>query len=121
MHLTTSDTNIACIRKKIIVLTDHDGGGSVMVCLAASGSGRLAVIDRITNPGLFQKPVCDLMLKGRGVMQKDISDWLKKETLQTDQLKPGLILNVFSSLQVALEHQSRKIKNIYRLKLFINC
>ncbi len=82
---------------KIIIPTVKHGGGSVMVwgCFAASGPGRLAIIDGTMNSVLYQKilkenvrpSVCDLKLKRTWVMQQDndpkhtsksTSEWLKK-------------------------------------------
>ncbi len=64
-----------------IIPTVKHGGGSVMVwgCFAASGPGRLAIIDGTMNSALYQKilkenvwpSVCDLKLKRTRVMQQD--------------------------------------------------
>jgi len=72
-------TNAAFQKKNIIPTVKH-GGGSVMVwgCFAASGPGRLAVIDGTMNSALYQKilkenvqpSVRDLKLKRTWVMQK---------------------------------------------------
>ncbi len=89
-------TNTA-VHKKNIIPTVRHGGGSVMVwgCFAASGPGRLAIIDGTMNSALYQKilkenvrpSVCDLKLKHTWVMQQDndpkhnsksTSEWLKK-------------------------------------------
>ncbi len=75
----------------------NHGGGSVMVwgCFAASGPGRLVIIDGTINSALYQKilkenirlSVCDLKLKRTWVMQQDndpihtsksTSEWLNK-------------------------------------------
>ncbi|KAK3531532.1 hypothetical protein QTP70_024909 [Hemibagrus guttatus] len=77
-------------------------GGSVMVwgCFAASGPGRLAVINGTMNSAVYQKilkenvrpSVCDLKLKGTWVLQQDndpkhtsksTSEWLKKNKMKT--------------------------------------
>ncbi len=93
-------TNTA-FHKKIILTVKHGGGGSVMVwgCFAASGPGRLAIIDGTMNSALYQKilkenvrpSVCDLKLKRTWVMQQDndpkhtsksTSEWLKKNKIK---------------------------------------
>uniref|UniRef100_A0A8C2L0A5 Transposase n=1 Tax=Cyprinus carpio TaxID=7962 RepID=A0A8C2L0A5_CYPCA len=68
-------------QKKNILLTVKYGGGSVMVwgCFAASGPGRLAVINGTMNSAVYQKilkenvrpSVCDLKLKRTWVLQQD--------------------------------------------------
>lgn len=68
-------------QKKNIIPTVKYGGGSVMVwgCFAASGPGRLAVIDGTMNSALYQKilkenvrpSVRDLKLKRTWVLQQD--------------------------------------------------
>ncbi len=86
-------------QKKNIIPTDKHGGGTVMVwgCFAASGPGRLAIIDGTMNSALYQKilkenvrqSVCDL--KRTWVMQQDndskhtsksTSKWLKKNKIK---------------------------------------
>ncbi len=69
----------------------------VWVCFAASGPGRLAIVDGTRNSALSQKilmenvrlSVCDLKLKRTWVMQQDndlkhtsksTSEWLNKNT-----------------------------------------
>ena len=93
-------TNTAFHKKNIIPTVKH-GGGSVMVwgCFAASGPGRLAVIDGTMNSALYQKilkenvqpSVRDLKLKCTWVMQQDndpkhtsksTSEWLKKPKMK---------------------------------------
>ncbi len=88
--------NTAFHKKNIIPTVKH-GGGSVMFwgCFAASGPGRLAIIDGTMNSALYQKilkdnvrpSVYDLKLKRTWVMQQDndpkhtrksTSEWLKK-------------------------------------------
>lgn len=78
--------------------TVKHGGGSVMVwgCVAASGPGPLAVIDRKMNSAVYQKilkenvrpAVCALKLKSSWIMQQDndpkhisksTSEWLEKK------------------------------------------
>ncbi|KAK3571282.1 hypothetical protein QTP86_005922 [Hemibagrus guttatus] len=90
------DDNTA-FQKKNIIPTVKYGGGSVMVwgCFAASGPGRLAVINGKMNSAVYQKilkenvrpSVCDLKLKRTWVLQQDndpkhtsksTSEWLKK-------------------------------------------
>ncbi len=55
LHLTKK-TNTAFHKKNIIPTVKH-GGGSVIVsgCFAASGPGRLAIIDGTMNSALYQK------------------------------------------------------------------
>ncbi len=93
-------TNTAFHKKNIIPTVKH-GGGSVMVwgCFAASGPGRLAIIDGIMNSALYQKilkenvrpSVCDLKLKCTWVIQQDndpkhtnksTSEWFKKNKIK---------------------------------------
>ncbi|KAK3569879.1 hypothetical protein QTP86_006755 [Hemibagrus guttatus] len=88
-------------QKKIIPTVKY-GGGSVMVwgCFAASGPGRLAVINGTMNSAVYQKilkenvwpSVCDLKLKRTWVLQQDndpkhtsksTSEWLKKNKMKT--------------------------------------
>uniref|UniRef100_A0A9J8CLU9 Transposase n=1 Tax=Cyprinus carpio carpio TaxID=630221 RepID=A0A9J8CLU9_CYPCA len=89
-------------QKKNILLTVKYGGGSVMVwgCFAASGPGRLAVINGTMNSAVYQKilkenvrpSVRDLKLKRTWVLQQDndpkhtsksTSEWLKKNKMKT--------------------------------------
>ncbi|KAG2470219.1 TCB1 transposase, partial [Polypterus senegalus] len=89
-------------QKKNIIPTVKYGGGSVMVwgCFAASGPGRLAVIDGTMNSTVYQKilkenvrpSVRQLKLKRFWVLQKDndpkhtsksTSEWLKKNKMKT--------------------------------------
>ncbi|KAF7645836.1 hypothetical protein LDENG_00197530 [Lucifuga dentata] len=58
-------TNTA-FQKKNIILTVKHGGGSVMVwgCFAASGPGRLAIIDGTMNSALYQKILKENVRKG---------------------------------------------------------
>ncbi len=68
-------------QKKNIILTVKYGGDSVMVwgCFAASGPGRLAVINGTMNSAVYQKilkdnvwpSVRDLKLKRTWVLQQD--------------------------------------------------
>ncbi len=93
-------TNTGFHKKNIIPTVKH-GGGSVMVwgCFAASGPGRLVIIDGTMNSALYQKilkenvrpSVCDLKLKRTWVMQQDndpkltsksTSEWLKKNKIK---------------------------------------
>ncbi|KAK3536316.1 hypothetical protein QTP86_002942 [Hemibagrus guttatus] len=96
-----SKSNTA-FQKKNIIPTVKYGGGSVMVwgCFAASGPGRLAVINGTMNSAVYQKilkenvrpSVCDLKLKRTWVLQQDndpkhtgksTSEWLKKNKMKT--------------------------------------
>ncbi|KAK3551068.1 hypothetical protein QTP70_011482 [Hemibagrus guttatus] len=89
-------------QKKNIIPTVKYGGGSVMVwgCFAASGPGRLAVINGTMNSAVYQKileenvrpSVSDLKLKRTWVLQqhndpkhtsKSTSEWLKKNKMKT--------------------------------------
>ncbi|KAK3563022.1 hypothetical protein QTP86_013282 [Hemibagrus guttatus] len=89
-------------QKKNIIPTVKYGGGSVMVWdyFAASGPGRLAVINGTMNSAIYQKilkenvrpSVCDLKLKRTWVLQQDndpkhtsksTSEWLKKNKMKT--------------------------------------
>ncbi|KAI4898620.1 hypothetical protein NFI96_006400 [Prochilodus magdalenae] len=93
-------------QKKNIIPTVKYGGGSVMVwdCFAASGPGRLAVINGTMNAAVYQKilkgnvrpSVCDLKLKRTYVLQQDndpkhtskfTSEWLKKNKVKTGLVK----------------------------------
>ncbi|KAK3527102.1 hypothetical protein QTP86_010826 [Hemibagrus guttatus] len=100
-HYVWRKSNTA-FQKKNIIPTVKYGGGSVMVwgCFAASGPGRLAVINRTMNSAVYQKilkenvqpSVCDLKLKRTWVLQQDndpkhtsksTSEWLKKNKMKT--------------------------------------
>ncbi|KAK3568913.1 hypothetical protein QTP86_019559, partial [Hemibagrus guttatus] len=100
-HYVWRKSNTA-FQKKIITPTVKYGGGSVMVwgCSAASGPGRLAVINGTMNSAVYQKilkenvrpSVCDLELKRTWVLQQDndpkhtsksTSEWLKKNKMKT--------------------------------------
>ncbi|KAK3520058.1 hypothetical protein QTP70_011982 [Hemibagrus guttatus] len=100
-HYVWRKSNTA-FQKKNIILTVKYGGGSVMVwgCFAASGPGRLAVINGTMNSAVYQKilkenvrpSVCDLKLKRTWVLQQDndpkhtsksTSEWLKKNKMKT--------------------------------------
>ncbi|KAK3539696.1 hypothetical protein QTP70_012026 [Hemibagrus guttatus] len=100
-HYVWRKSNTA-FQKKIIIPTVKYGGGSVMVwgCFAASGPGRLAVINGTMNSAVYQKilkenvrpSVCDLKLKRTWVLQQDndpkhtskfTSEWLKKNKMKT--------------------------------------
>ncbi|KAK3528161.1 hypothetical protein QTP86_023883, partial [Hemibagrus guttatus] len=97
-----AECEAAGMRKKNIIPTVKYGGGSVMVwgCFAASGPGRLAVINGTMNSAVYQKllkenvrpSVCDLKLKRTWVLQQDndpkhasksTSEWLKKNKMKT--------------------------------------
>ncbi|KAK3553212.1 hypothetical protein QTP86_031817 [Hemibagrus guttatus] len=100
-HYVWRKSNTA-FQKKNIIPTVKYGGGSVMVwgCFAASGPGRLAVINGTVNSAVYQKilkenvqpSVCDLKLKRTWVLQQDndpkhtsksTSEWLKKNKMKT--------------------------------------
>ncbi|KAK3527282.1 hypothetical protein QTP86_018605 [Hemibagrus guttatus] len=100
-HYVCRKSNTA-FQKKNIIPTVKYGGGSVMVwgCFAASGPGRLAVINGTMNSAVYQKilkenvrpSVCDLKLKRTWVLQQDndpkhtsksTSEWLKKNKMKT--------------------------------------
>ncbi|KAK3509481.1 hypothetical protein QTP70_035136 [Hemibagrus guttatus] len=100
-HYVWRKSNTA-FQKKNIIPTVKYGGGSVMVwgCFAASGPGRLAVINGSMNSAVYQKilkenarpSVCDLKLKRTWVLQQDndpkhtsksTSEWLKKNKMKT--------------------------------------
>ncbi len=99
-HYIWRKSNTA-FQKKHIIPTVKYGGGSVMVwgCFAASGPGRLAVINRNMNYAVYQKilknnvrpSVRDLKLKRTWFLQKDndpkhtnksTSEWLKKNKMK---------------------------------------
>ncbi|KAK3574095.1 hypothetical protein QTP86_002852 [Hemibagrus guttatus] len=79
-HYVWCKSNIAFQNKNIIPKVKY-GGGSVIVwgCFAASGPGRLAVINGTMNSAIYQKilkenvrtSVCDLKLKRTWVLQQD--------------------------------------------------
>ncbi|KAK3508507.1 hypothetical protein QTP70_031365 [Hemibagrus guttatus] len=79
-HYVWRKSNTA-FQKKIIIPTVKYGGGGVMVwgCFAASGPGRLAVINGTMNSAVYQKilkenvrpSVCALKLKRTWVLQQD--------------------------------------------------
>ncbi|KAK3510401.1 hypothetical protein QTP70_005894 [Hemibagrus guttatus] len=100
-HYVWRKSNTA-FQKKNIIPTVKYGGGSVMVwgCFAASGPGRLAVINGTMNSAVYQKilkenvrrSVCDLKLKRTWVLQQDNDpkhtskstfEWLKKNKMKT--------------------------------------
>ncbi len=100
--------------KKDIIPTVKHGGGNVMVwgCFAASGPGRLAIIDGTMNSALYQKilkenvrpSVYDLKLRHTWVMQQDndpkhtsksTSEWLKKNKIKVLEW-PSQSLGAFS-------------------------
>uniref|UniRef100_A0A673HSL5 Tc1-like transposase DDE domain-containing protein n=1 Tax=Sinocyclocheilus rhinocerous TaxID=307959 RepID=A0A673HSL5_9TELE len=100
-HYVWRKSNTA-FQKKNIIPTVKYGGGSVMVwgCFAASGPGRLAVINGTMNSAVYQKilkenvrpSVRDLKLKRTWVLQQDndpkhtsksTSEWLKKNKMKT--------------------------------------
>ncbi len=132
-------TNTAFDKKNIISTVKH-GGGCVMVwgCFAASGPGRLAIIDGIMNSALYQKilkenvwpSVCDLKLKRTWVMQQDndpkhtsksTSEWPKEnkiKVLEWPSQSPGL--NTIEMLWHDLKQSfhAQKPSNVAELKQF---
>uniref|UniRef100_A0A8C1HQW0 Transposase n=1 Tax=Cyprinus carpio carpio TaxID=630221 RepID=A0A8C1HQW0_CYPCA len=100
-HYVWRKSNTTFQKKNIIPAVKY-GGGSVMVwgCFAASGPGRLAVINGTMNSAVYQKilkenvrpSVRDLKLKRTWVLQQDrdpkptsksTSEWLKKNKRKT--------------------------------------
>ncbi|KAK3525999.1 hypothetical protein QTP70_011800 [Hemibagrus guttatus] len=100
-HYVWHKSNTA-FQKKNIIPTVKYGGASVMVWggFAASGPGRLAVINGTMNSAVYQKilkenvrpSVCDHKLKRTWVLQQDndpkhtsksTSEWLKKNKMKT--------------------------------------
>ncbi|KAF7664638.1 hypothetical protein LDENG_00170880, partial [Lucifuga dentata] len=140
--LWTDETKVElfAFQKKNIIPTVKHGGGSVMVwgCFAASGPGRLAVIDGTMNSALYQKilkenvrpSVRDLKLKRTWVMQQDndpkhtsksTSEWLKKNKMkvlewpsQSPDLNP--IEMLWHDLKQAVH--ARKPSSVAELKQF---
>ncbi|KAK3548669.1 hypothetical protein QTP70_016419 [Hemibagrus guttatus] len=138
-HYIWRKSNTA-FQKKNIIPTVKYGGGSVMVwgCFAASGPGRLAVINGTMNSAVYQKilkenvrpSVCDLKLKRTWVLQQDndpkhtsksTSEWLKKnkmKTLEWPSQSPGL--NPMEMLWHDLKKvvHARKPSNVAELQQF---
>ncbi|KAK3555168.1 hypothetical protein QTP86_010055 [Hemibagrus guttatus] len=138
-HYVWRKSNTA-FQKKIIIPTVKYGGGSVMVwgCFAASGPGRLAVINGTMNSAVYQKilkenvrpSVCDLKLKRTWVLQQDndpkhtsksTSEWLKKnkmKTLEWPSQNPDL--NLIEMLWHDLKKvvHARKPSNVAELQQF---
>uniref|UniRef100_A0A8C2C0Y7 Tc1-like transposase DDE domain-containing protein n=1 Tax=Cyprinus carpio TaxID=7962 RepID=A0A8C2C0Y7_CYPCA len=101
-HYVCRKSNTAFQKKNNILPTVKYGGGSVIVwgCFAASGPGRLAVVNGIMNSAVYQKnpegecppSVRDLKLKRTWVLLQDndpkhpsksASEWLKKNKMKT--------------------------------------
>ncbi|KAK3556965.1 hypothetical protein QTP70_022309 [Hemibagrus guttatus] len=138
-HYVWRKSNTA-FQKKNIIPTVKYGGGSVMVwgCFAASGPGRLAVINGTMNSAVYQKilkenvrpSVCDLKLKQTWVLQQDnnpkhtsksTSEWLKKnkmKTLEWPSQSPDL--NPIEMLWHDLKKMvhARKLSNVAELQQF---
>ncbi len=132
-------TNTAFHKKNIIPTVKH-GGGSVMVwcCFAASGPGRLVIINGTMNSAIYQKilkenvrpSVCDLKLKCTWVMQQDndpkhtsksTSEWLKKnkiKVLECPNQSPDLnpIEMLWHNRKQSIH--ARKPSNVAELKQF---
>ncbi len=107
-------------------------------CFAASGPGRLAIIDGTMNSALYQKilkgnvrpSVCDLKLKHTWVMQQDndpkhtskfTSEWLKKNKIKLlDWPSQSPDLNPIEMLWHDLKQSihARKPSNVAELKQF---
>uniref|UniRef100_A0AAR2K1L6 Paired domain-containing protein n=1 Tax=Pygocentrus nattereri TaxID=42514 RepID=A0AAR2K1L6_PYGNA len=127
-------------QKKNIIPTVKYGGGSVMVwgCFAASGPGRLAVINGTMNSAVYQKilkenvrpSVRELKLKRTWVLQQDndpkhtsksTTEWLKKikmKTLEWPSQSPDLnpIEMLWYDLKKAVH--ARKPSNVTELEQF---
>ena len=138
-HYVWRKSNTA-FQKKNIIPTVKYGGGSVMVwgCFAASGPGRLAVINGNMNSAVYQKilkenvrpSVRDLKLKRTWVLQQDndpkhtsksTSEWLKKnkmKTLEWPSQSPDLnpIEMLWHDLKKAVH--ARKPSNVAELQQF---
>ncbi len=138
-HYIWRKSNTA-FQKKNIIPTVKYGGGSVMVwgCFAASGPGRLAVINGTMNSAVYQKilkdnvrpSVRDLKLKRTWVLQQDndpkhtsksTSEWLKKnkmKTLEWPSQSPDLnpIEMLWHDLKKAVH--ARKPSNVAELQQF---
>ncbi|KAK3534889.1 hypothetical protein QTP70_001921 [Hemibagrus guttatus] len=139
-HYVWCKSNGAFQKKNIIPTVKYGGGGSVMVwgCFAASGPGRLAVINGTMNSAVYQKilkenvrpSVCDLKLKRTCVLQQDndpkhtsksTSEWLKKnkmKTLEWPSQSPGLnpIEMLWHDLKKVVH--ARKPSNVAELQQF---
>ncbi len=136
----TSGVKVTAFQKKNIIPTVKYGGGSVTVwgCFAASGPGRLAVLNGTMNSAVYQKilkdnvrpSVRDLKMKRTWVLQQDndpkhtsksTSEWLKKnkmKTLEWPSQSPDLnpIEMLWHDLKKAVH--ARKPSNVAELQQF---
>ncbi len=119
-------TNTAFYKKNTIPTVKQSGRVMVWGCFAASGPGRLAIIDGTMNSALYQKilkenvrpSVCDLKLKRTWGMQQDndpkhtsksTSEWLKKNKIKVlEWPNQSLDLNLIEMLCYDLKQSCSK-------------